>query len=305
MSTPAGWYDDGSGQQRWWDGTRWTDNVASPTPSPAAEDAHPAGFTPPFVLPTYAAPAAMAAPDTAYGNHPFMPPAEVSVAPTRRPSVLGLIGLGGSAVGVALVQVEGTTVIGWMLLLGGLVAAIVSLFVRGAKWPGIIGILIAVLGAIAALVISLIPLADEPSTDEQIPPLQPWDQSTEEPDSGTSTWEDLAVGSCWRYDEAEWAIGLAEIVGCDEEHSDEIFHEYTLTGDEFPGDDALLTKAEPVCAEAFLAFVGVPYEDSELSFWAITPTKASWNKVDDRIVQCSIYDARTATTTGTLKDARR
>lgn len=26
-STPAGWYDDGSGRQRWWDGQRWTDHV--------------------------------------------------------------------------------------------------------------------------------------------------------------------------------------------------------------------------------------------------------------------------------------
>lgn len=23
MSAPAGWYDDGSGQQRWWDGRAW------------------------------------------------------------------------------------------------------------------------------------------------------------------------------------------------------------------------------------------------------------------------------------------
>lgn len=25
--TPAGWYDDGSGRRRWWDGSRWTDHV--------------------------------------------------------------------------------------------------------------------------------------------------------------------------------------------------------------------------------------------------------------------------------------
>ena len=25
MSTPAGWYDDGSGQQRWWNGEAWTE----------------------------------------------------------------------------------------------------------------------------------------------------------------------------------------------------------------------------------------------------------------------------------------
>lgn len=29
MSTPAGWYDDGQGRQRWWDGTRWTDEYRS------------------------------------------------------------------------------------------------------------------------------------------------------------------------------------------------------------------------------------------------------------------------------------
>ena len=26
MSTPAGWYDDGAGRKRWWDGERWTDD---------------------------------------------------------------------------------------------------------------------------------------------------------------------------------------------------------------------------------------------------------------------------------------
>ncbi|HEY1133035.1 MAG TPA: DUF2510 domain-containing protein [Nocardioides sp.] len=29
MSTPEGWYDDGTGTVRWWDGERWTDHVQS------------------------------------------------------------------------------------------------------------------------------------------------------------------------------------------------------------------------------------------------------------------------------------
>ena len=31
-NTKAGWYDDGSGKQRWWDGQNWTDNFQEPQP---------------------------------------------------------------------------------------------------------------------------------------------------------------------------------------------------------------------------------------------------------------------------------
>ncbi|WP_445444284.1 DUF2510 domain-containing protein [Clavibacter sp. km3a] len=46
----AGWYDDGSGTMRWWDGTRWTETVQPPPPP---------GYGPPAV-----APVASAAPGT-------------------------------------------------------------------------------------------------------------------------------------------------------------------------------------------------------------------------------------------------
>lgn len=35
MTTPADWYDDGSGQMRYWDGERWTEHVAPITPPQA------------------------------------------------------------------------------------------------------------------------------------------------------------------------------------------------------------------------------------------------------------------------------
>ena len=41
MSVPAGWYDDGSGRQRWWDGSVW--GVYAQDVSPAPAEVHPVG----------------------------------------------------------------------------------------------------------------------------------------------------------------------------------------------------------------------------------------------------------------------
>lgn len=37
MTTPPGWYDDGHGALRWWDGQAWTEHVAVPDAAPEAE----------------------------------------------------------------------------------------------------------------------------------------------------------------------------------------------------------------------------------------------------------------------------
>lgn len=67
-AAPAGWYPVDGGQQRYWDGSRWTDHVAPRAPQPGMADplgpgapapgmATPAGFEPmPFGAPTGLAP---------------------------------------------------------------------------------------------------------------------------------------------------------------------------------------------------------------------------------------------------------
>lgn len=42
MSAPAGWYDDGFGRQRWWDGNVWTEHYA-PVAQPQEESIHRSG----------------------------------------------------------------------------------------------------------------------------------------------------------------------------------------------------------------------------------------------------------------------
>ncbi len=40
-TTPPGWYDDGHGAMRWWDGSQWTEHVAQPDAEPAEAGAAP------------------------------------------------------------------------------------------------------------------------------------------------------------------------------------------------------------------------------------------------------------------------
>lgn len=67
-SVPPGWYPDGQGGQRWWDGTRWTEHTqpAAPQQAPPAPPAPSAPSAPGSDLPTVVAPPA--------GQQPGQPP---------------------------------------------------------------------------------------------------------------------------------------------------------------------------------------------------------------------------------------
>lgn len=131
----AGWYDDGSGRQRWWDGERWTEHFA---PEPA--DA-----------PVLVAPAPASA----------MDPAATTVAATGTAAapVLGYIGLGLAVLGTVLACIPAVFVIGGVVLLAGFVVSLIGLFKAGAaKWPSIVGMVLSVIGGILGTVILVVPL---------------------------------------------------------------------------------------------------------------------------------------------------
>ncbi|WP_082539217.1 DUF2510 domain-containing protein [Microbacterium sp. Root553] len=89
MSMPAGWYDDGSGRQRWWDGARWTEHLA-----PDGSAAAPSGSAP--------------------GSR---------VAP-----VLGFVGLGLAVLGTVLACIPVTFVVGVVVLIAAFVVSLVGVF---------------------------------------------------------------------------------------------------------------------------------------------------------------------------------
>ena len=225
MTTPAGWYDDGSGRQRWWDGQQWTEHFApEATDAGSASEEQIASDTTPIddtvvddtvirpseetvIIPeehdssapadqgavdaagataattalgddlgAYSAPAAppaypAAAPGQSTDAYPGVAPAYPgtttgypAAAPYGQPvseepkklSVLGLVGLGVAALGTILVFIPVVGFIGFVLLAAAFVVSLISLFLKGKKWPGIAGLVLAVVGTIIGIIMSFV-----------------------------------------------------------------------------------------------------------------------------------------------------
>lgn len=115
--TPAGWYDDGSGNQRYWDGQQWTEHTGSAQASPA--------------VPLIAAEATA----------------------TSKPHVLAWIALGVAVLGFIFACIPGALVVGWILLPIAFILAIVAFFLKGKKWPAVAALVTSVVGTIVGVVV--------------------------------------------------------------------------------------------------------------------------------------------------------
>lgn len=333
MTTPAGWYDDGSGSLRWWDGTRWTAHVrtavppAAPGTAPSDSTVSPAasppadGFAPPYTLPSRSTGAPGTMPGAGVHGYPpaaGSPVVPGSASPTPQPaagvSVLGVIGLAVVVVGVVCACIPVIAVVGWAILVVGIVLSIVSLFLRGRKWPGITGLVIGAVGAMLAVAVSLITLvvAAPPVPTDDTPPLtapseRPEADAPQDPESIEGAemvpFAELEVGDCLPFVEYEDVEQIYElpVVSCDRPHTDEVYFIFEVEDGAFPGDDALGETAWDGCLAQFDDYVGIPYDDSTIDFYTYQPTKGSWTRADDRTVQCILFSYDDVT--GTLRNA--
>jgi hypothetical protein len=229
MTTPAGWYDDGSGRQRWWDGQQWTEHFAPEAAAPSQPEApaEPEGFSdavppvPPIpqsdasgypgaAAPTYpVTPGAYGSAPGAYagGGYPAAAPYGAT-EPTgpKKMSVLGLVGLGLAVLGTILVLIPAIGFIGFFVLAAAFIVSLISLFLKGKKWPGITGLSLSIVGTIIGVIMTFIYLVafaaavndevgDLPSSAPSIS-AEPSETSAPDAGSGTGrpTVEEVAVG---------------------------------------------------------------------------------------------------------------
>jgi hypothetical protein len=113
----------------------------------------------------------------------------------------------------------------------------------------------------------------------------------------SKTVDEIAIGDCFNLPE-ETEFYEVDPIDCAELHEVEVFSliDLSLVSTEFssvasyPGDDAVYETAYDACWDDFASYVGFPYEDSVLWMDAFTPTLEGWNEVDDRIVNCVVFE---------------
>jgi hypothetical protein len=209
MTVPAGWYDDGSGRQRWWDGTQWTEHFAPVESAAQVPDAGDAAFeetdldatvprrtytAPTYTAPAYTAPAYTAPAYTApaYTAPAYTAPADTAPAYATVPeepktvSVLGFVGFGLAVLGtiLACIPIWFTLIPGLVILFAALVISTIAVFRKNTrKWPAITGIALSVVGGIIGIAVAIIMLFVTTMTAvvTNLPTTFPTPMSTDDP----------------------------------------------------------------------------------------------------------------------------
>jgi Septum formation/Protein of unknown function (DUF2510) len=290
QTPPAGWYpDEGvdapAGQQRYWDGSAWTEHTTAPSPSldqpqPVVQLASRDGLVIAALI--------LGIIGVVIGIIPFF----FWIA-----GILGVIGLILGFVGRGRAK-RGEPTNG-TIALWGIIASAVAVVVS------IVGLVILIVFEDLKVEFWVGPAPEgtaSPAVETSAPTQA---QETAATGAEAVNVGDLKVGDCLAdsLTGGGEAIFTVETVPCSEPHSGEIYAVVIPRGD-YPGDEAMAVQADELCNAEFESFVGLPYEESVLYFTYLHPSdQESWN-AGDREVVCTVYDPA-GDTTGTLADANR
>jgi len=149
-NAPAGWYDDGRGSQRYWDGTQWTEHTA---PLAAAE---------PVAAAAPVAPVAPVAQGATAVPYAAVTPGGAATPPAPKTNVLGIVALVVAGVGFLLAVIPFTFIVGAVLLPIALVLSIIALFLPGRKWPAVTALILAIVGGIVGTIVFVLVIVAGP-----------------------------------------------------------------------------------------------------------------------------------------------
>ena len=99
--------------------------------------------------------------------------------------------------------------------------------------------------------------------------------------------DDLRAGMCFDEPAVDEIVYWIPTVPCDEPHDIEIMGLIELTRSTFPEEISGLAFER--CRPIFAAFVGLPYPESVLDIYHLSPTRESW-ALGDRGIACGVYD---------------
>lgn len=281
-----------------------SDVPAAPAPpSSGAPAVTPSGY------PGYpgAAPAGAPSAPTApygYGQTPYAPGPGAGASPAAS----------GRTNGVAIAAI----IMGFVLPLGGIIAGAVALAQikrtgekgRGLAIGGIVaGAVIGVLSIIAIVGLVFFAFVGAGVASSSSDPFG----LPDEPDGGSVTIGPgeqapsdaytLPVGACLD-DVPSGVISPSNLVDCAQPHTYEVFGSFFLSDGAFPGDDAIESSAYEGCDAVYPNYVGIPWEQSTLAYYYVSPSEETWAE-GDREISCLLYDPDTDQTTGSLRGAAR
>lgn len=117
---------------------------------------------------------------------------------------------------------------------------------------------------------------------------------------GGTAVDEIGVGDCFDDPDSELVSALP-LIECSQPHDNEVYAEVTMSGDAFPGDEAVGDFAFDTCLVEFESYVGETYVNSPLDYTYLGPTEDSWNGASDRTVLCVLYSADLSKLTGSVR----
>ena len=109
----------------------------------------------------------------------------------------------------------------------------------------------------------------------------------------------LLVGQCMDDDELDKYLAGDDfsLVSCDDPHDIEVYYSHEFDAGPYPGDETVTEDLKFLCLSTFEGYVGADYEASALSFWALWPSKGTWED-GNRLGECALFDPNSNKMTG-------